>query len=377
MRSATLLVATLAAATWGVSAQQTDEDANWPQFRGIRAGGIAEGAETPVHWNGETGENLLWKTAIPGLGHSSPIVWGDHVCLTTAVSGTDDEDVLKVGLYGDIAPVVDDRPWQWEVRCLDKTTGAERWTAVAHRGVPAIPRHPKATHANSTLATDGTYLVAMFGSEGLYGYELETGREVWSVELGLLESGYYIPPTAMWGFATSPVIHDGLVVIQADVINASFLAVFDVTTGSEVWRAERDEVPTWSTPTVHVVDGRAQIVVNGYRHIGGYDLATGDEVWRMTGGGDIPTPAPIVDDGLIFITNSHGAEAPIFAISEGATGDITPAAGALSNDYLVWSRRRDGAYMQTPIVYDGLLYNCRTNGVLSAYEPRTGRRLYQ
>ena len=241
MRSATLLVATLAAATWGVSAQQTDEDANWPQFRGIRAGGIAEGAETPVHWNGETGENLLWKTAIPGLGHSSPIVWGDHVCLTTAVSGTDDEDVLKVGLYGDIAPVVDDRPWQWEVRCLDKTTGAERWTAVAHRGVPAIPRHPKATHANSTLATDGTYLVAMFGSEGLYGYELETGREVWSVELGLLESGYYIPPTAMWGFATSPVIHDGLVVIQADVINGSFLAVFDVTTGSEVWRAERDE----------------------------------------------------------------------------------------------------------------------------------------
>ena len=363
-RSAILLVATLAAAVSGVSAQETDGDTNWPQFRGVQAGGIAEGAETPVHWNAETGENILWKTPIPGLGHSSPIVWGDLVCMTTAVSGSDDEDVLKVGLYGDIAPVVDDRPWRWEVRCLDKTTGAERWTAVAHQGVPAIPRHPKATHANSTLATDGASLIAMFGSEGLYGYELETGREVWRVDLGVLD-------------ATSPVIHDGLVVIQADVINGSFLAVFDVATGAEVWRVERDEVPTWSTPTVHVVDGRAQIVVNGYRHIGAYDLATGEEVWRMTGGGDIPTPAPIVDDGLIFITNSHGAEAPIFAISEGATGDITPAAGALSNDHLVWSRRRDGAYMQTPIVYDGLLYNCRTNGVLSAYEPRTGRRLYQ
>ena len=356
-------------------AQEPQLGVDWPQFRGVRASGVADGFGAPVRWNAETGENILWKTPIRGLGHSSPVVWDDLVCVTTADSGQTDE--LKVGLYGDIEPVVDETAQRWEVQCLDKTTGAERWTAVAHQGVPAIPRHPKSTHANSTLATDGTHLVAMFGSEGLYGYGLATGRELWHVDLGVLDSGFFSAPSALWGFAASPVIHDGLVLVQADILNGSFLAAFDVATGDEIWRTERDDVPTWSTPTVHVVDGRAQIVVNGYRHIGGYAVATGRERWRMVGGGDIPTPTPVVDDGLIFITNAHGGEAPIFAINAGASGDITPAGGALSNDHLVWSQRRDGAYMQTPIVYDRLLYNCRTNGVLSVYEPRTGRRLYQ
>ncbi len=356
-------------------AQEPRLGVDWPQFRGVSAGGVAEGFEAPVRWNAETGENILWKTPIPGLGHSSPILWGDLVCVTTADGGQVAE--LKVGLYGDIEPVANDTAQRWEVRCLDKRTGAERWTAVAHQGVPGIPRHPKATHANSTLATDGSHLVAMFGSEGLYAYDLETGRELWTVDLGVLESGFFSVPAALWGFAASPIISDDLVVIQADVLNGSFLAAFDVATGDERWRVDRDDVPTWSTPTVHEVDGRAQIVVNGFRHIGGYDLETGEELWRMTGGGDIPTPTPVVADGLIFITNSHGREAPIFAINEGASGDITPAPGTLSNDHLVWSQRRDGAYMQTPLVYDNLLYNCRTNGVLSVYETRTGRRLYQ
>ena len=375
LRACTVAVTSLWLLSTQAVAQEPRPGVDWPQFRGVRASGVADGFGAPVRWNGETGENVLWKTPIPGLGHSSPILWGDLVCVTTADSGQAAE--LKVGLYGDIEPVANEVAHRWEVRCLEKATGAERWTAMAHRGVPGIPRHPKATHANSTLATDGTHLVAMFGSEGLYAYDLETGRELWTIDLGVLESGFFRAPTALWGFAASPVIHDGLVVIQADVLNGSFLAAFDVSTGDEIWRTARDDVPTWSTPTVHEVDGRAQIVVNGYRHIGGYDLATGLELWRMTGGGDIPTPTPVVADGLIFITNSHGQESPIFAISEGASGDITPATGALSNDHLVWSRRRDGAYMQTPIVYGDLLYNCRTNGVLSVYETRTGQRLYQ
>ncbi len=375
LRISALAVTSLSLLGAHAVAQEPRPGVDWPQFRGVRARGVADGFGAPIRWNAETGENILWKTPIPGLGHSSPIVWGDLVCVTTADSGQADE--LKVGLYGDIEPVANETAQRWEVRCLDKTTGADRWTAVAHQAMPAIPRHPKSTHANSTLATDGTHVVAMFGSEGLYGYDLETGRELWNVDLGVLESGFFSAPTALWGFAASPIIHDGLVVIQADVLNGSFLAAFDVATGDEIWRTERDEVPTWSTPTVHVVDGRAQIVVNGYRHIGGYDVATGRELWRMAGGGDIPTPTPVVDDGLIFITNAHGRAAPIFAISEGASGDITPAEGALSNDHLVWSQRRGGAYMQTPIVYDRLLYNCRINGVLSVYEPRTGRRLYQ
>ena len=357
------------------TAQQPRSGAEWPQFRGVGASGIAEGFPAPTRWDARTGENIMWKTPIPGLGHSSPVIWDDLVCVTTADSGERDE--LKLGLYGDIEPVANETSHRWEVRCLDKQSGTERWTTLAHEGVPVIPRHPKSTHANSTLASDGTYLVAMFGSEGLYGYELASGTERWRVDLGVLKSGFFNAPTALWGFAASPIIHDDLVVIQADVLNGSFLAAFNVANGDEVWRVERDDVPSWSSPTVHVVNGRAQLAVNGYRHIGGYDLSTGDEVWRMAGGGDIPTPTPIVSDGLIFITNAHGPEAPIFAISEGATGDITPADGARSNDDLVWSQRRDGAYMQTPIVYGGLLYNCRMNGVLGVYEARTGRRLYQ
>ena len=256
-------------------AQEPRPGVDWPQFRGVSAGGVAEGFEAPVRWNAETGENILWKTPIPGLGHSSPIVWGDLVCVTTADSGQADE--LKVGLYGDIEPVANDRPQRWEVRCLDKTTGTERWTAVAHQGVAGIPRHPKATHANSTLATDGSHLVAMFGSEGLYAYDLETGRELWTVDLGLLESGFFRVPAALWGFAASPIISDDLVVIQADVLNGSFLAAFDVATGDERWRVDRDDVPTWSTPTVHDVDGRAQIVIRLGDGVGQQRIAAAPE----------------------------------------------------------------------------------------------------
>jgi len=374
LRASVLAFAIFAQSGAHVTAQDGAADPNWPQFRGVQASGVADGFRAPVDWNAQTGKNIQWKTPITGLGHSSPVVWGELVCVTTA--GSEEEDPLTVGQMG-YESLPDEAEHHWEVRCLDKRTGHDRWTAAVHQGIPVVPRHPKSTHANSTLVTDGTHLVALFGSEGLYGYELITGRELWKVDLGVLESGYFNVPSALWGFAASPVIYEGAVVVQADVLNGSFLATFDVETGEELWRVVRDDVPTWSTPTVHVVGGQAHIVVNGYRHIGGYALSTGQEIWRMTGGGDIPTPTPILGEGVIFVTNAHGGEAPIFAINEGASGDITPAEGVLSTDHLVWSHRRDGAYMQTPIVYRGLLYICRDNGVLSVYEPRTGRRLYQ
>ena len=212
LRACTVAVTSLWLLSTQAVAQEPRPGVDWPQFRGVRASGVADGFGAPVRWNGETGENVLWKTPIPGLGHSSPILWGDLVCVTTADSGQAAE--LKVGLYGDIEPVANEVAHRWEVRCLEKATGAERWTAMAHRGVPGIPRHPKATHANSTLATDGTHLVAMFGSEGLYAYDLETGRELWTIDLGVLESGFFRAPTALWGLAASPVIHDGLVVTR-------------------------------------------------------------------------------------------------------------------------------------------------------------------
>ncbi len=348
---------------------------DWPSFRGIDARGIGLGAEPPITWDVTGGQQVRWRVPIAGLGHSSPVVWGDTVCATTAVSGTPDAE-LKVGLYGDITSVQDATEHRWDVMCFDTASGALRWQRTAKTGVPQVKRHPKSTHASSTLATDGRHLVAFFGSEGLYAYDLD-GRLLWQKDFGLLDSGFFMVPDAQWGFASSPVIHDGRVIVQADVQKGSFVAAFDVRTGRELWRTPRADVPTWSTPAVVTFGGREQVVVNGWKHIGGYDLETGEEIWRMIGGGDIPVPTPIVADDLVFITNAHGKAAPIYAVRPTASGDITLEDGASSSTHIAWSYMRDGAYMQTPIAYEGLLYVCRDNGVLSVFDAKTGTRHYQ
>lgn len=348
---------------------------DWPQFRGIRAAGVADEFPVATEWNVETGKGVTWKTPIPGLGHSSPVVWGNLVCLTSAISGRRDAD-LKVGLYGDIAPVQDDSSHEWRILCLDKKSGAIKWQQTAHTGVPKIKRHTKATHANATLATDGERLVAFFGSEGLFAYDL-TGRRLWSKDLGVLDAGFYMVPEAQWETGSSPVIHDGVVVVQADVQKGSFLAAFDARNGNERWRVAREDVPTWGTPTVHEVSGRTQLIVNGYRHMGAYDFRTGKEIWRLRGGGDIPVPTPVVHDGLVYLTSAHGPASPVFAVRETATGDVSLAEGATTNDAIAWSTAREGGYMCTPLVYRGLVYVVRYNGVLNVYDAKTGEKKYQ
>ena len=184
-------------------------------------------------------------------------------------------------------------------------------------------------------------------------------------------------PEAQWETGSSPVIHDGVVIIQADVQKGSFLAAFDAKDGRELWRVTRTDVPTWGTPTVHVVKGQSQIIVNGMRHAGAYDFKTGKEIWKLSGGGDIPVPTPVVSDGLIYITNAHGTMSPVYAIRDTAAGDISLAAGASSNAGVAWSYTRDGGYMCTPLAYRGLVYIVRYNGVLTVYDAKTGERKYQ
>jgi outer membrane protein assembly factor BamB len=347
---------------------------DWPGFRGIQAGGVSEGAKTAAEWNVPAGRNVRWRVKVPGLAHSSPVVWGERLCVTTAVSGKDDP--LRVGLYGDIASVDDATPHTWRVLCYDKRTGAPLWDQVATQGVPRVKRHTKATQANATAAMDEGHVAALFGAEGLYVYDAK-GKLLWKKDLGLLDAGYFHHPEAQWGHASSPVIHDGTLLVLADIQKGSFLAAFDVATGRERWRTPRADVPTWGSPTVHVEGGRAQVVVNGWKHIGGYDLATGRELWRMKGGGDIPVPTPVAAHGLFFITNAHGGSAPIYAVRTSASGDISLAGEQTANTHVAWSQPRDGGYMQTPIVYRGHLYVCRDSGVLSVFDATTGQRLYQ
>ena len=345
---------------------------DWPQYRGPNASGIAEGYTLPASFDVTSGENVRWRIPVPGLAHSSPVIHGDKLFLTTAVRIDGDQE-LKVGLYGDIAPVEDTSEFRFEVHCFDKRTGAPLWQKVAWYGVPAIKRHAKGSHAASTPAVDAERVVAFFGSEGLHCFDHD-GNLVWKRDFGVLDSGFFMVKTAQWGFASSPVLHDGKVIVQCDVQDDSFLAVLDARTDEDVWRVAREEEPGWSTPTVHVGSSRAQIVCNGWKHIGGYALADGQELWRAAPGGDIPVPTPVVAHDLVYITNAHGSFAPILAIALNATGRVSFAEE--EKQHLAWGTKSRGNYMQTPLVYGDLAYFCRDNGVLTCYDARSGEQHY-
>ncbi len=349
-------------------------DESWPSFRGPGARGVSEAA-APTTWDLKEGKHVLWKQAIPGLAHSSPVVWGDRIYLTTSVPAEADDE-LKVGLYGDIAPVKNEVVQDFQVMALDRKTGNVVWQKSAFRGVPKIKRHTKATHANSTPATDGKRVAAFFGSEGLYVYDTK-GKLLWKKDFGLLDSGFFMVPQAQWGFGSSPIFHEDKLLVLADVQKGSFLAAFDAKSGKELWRTERSDVPTWGTPTVIEAGGRKQVVVNGFKHMGGYDLATGKELWKLHGTGDIPVPTPFEAHGLIYVSQAHGPGNPVYAIKPGATGDITLAEGATSNDHVAWSVPRGGSYMPTPIIVGDLLYVCRDNGALTVYRAKSGEQVYR
>ncbi len=349
-------------------------ESNWPSFRGHNASGIAEGFETPVSWDLPEKRNIKWCVEMPGLAHASPIIWDDRIFAVTAISGKSDPE-MKVGLYGSIEPVEDETVHDYRVMCLDKHTGETMWDVLAHRGVPEVKRHPKSTHANSTPVTDGRHVVAFFGSEGVYCYDMK-GALLWKKDFGVLDSGFFVAPDAQWGFASSPILHEGVLIIQADVLENSFLAAIDVATGEELWKTARNDVPAWSTPSIHAAAEKTQVIVNGFKHIGGYDFYRGEELWRLSGGGDIPVPTPVIAHDLVFINGAHGRMSPIFAIRPSASGDISLDGDRTSNEFIVWSVKRGGAYMQTPLVYGEYLYNLRGNGSLQCYRAASGELVY-
>ncbi len=348
---------------------------NWPSFRGNEASGIADGQFPPIQWDAEKGTNIAWKTAIPGLANSSPIVWGDQVFVTTAISA-DPESKLRHGLYGDVKPSEDLSKHTWRIYSLDKKTGKILWEKVAFEGSPNVKRHPKSTQSNSTPVTDGKHVVALFGFGGLYCYDFK-GNLLWKNDLGVLDSGWFYDPDYQWGYGSSPVLYDNQVIVQADLQKNSYIAAFNLKDGKLVWKTLRDEIPSWGSPTIVKTKNGTQIVTNGTNYVRGYDAKTGKEVWKLKNNSEITVPTPFVAHDLIFVTAGYPPTQPIFAIRTNATGDISLKEGTETNEFIAWSKSRGGPYMPTPVVYGDYFYTCGNNGVVTSYNAKTGERIYQ
>ena len=353
---------------------QVNPERQWPSYRGYMSSGVLDNTNLPESFDLAKGLNIKWKTEVPGLGLSSPVIWGTRLFITTAI-GKSGESGLKTGLYGDVTPVKDSTEHAWKVLCYDKNNGKLLWEKVAHTGIPAVKRHPKSSHANTSVTTDGNNIVAFFGSEGMYCYDMN-GNLKWNKNFGVLKSAFFAMPGAEWEYASSPIIYNGMVIVQCDVLENPFIAAFDLKTGKELWRTVRDDYPAWSTPNIYKNGGKTYVVVNGYKHMGGYELETGKEVWRMSGGGDIPIPTPVLGKDLIYFNSAHGKMSPVIAVSTAASGDISLKEGATSNQFVKWSKPRGGAYMHTMLLYRDKLYNFGWNGSVSCMDPATGNEIF-
>lgn len=353
----------------------TSMNGNWPSFRGPQASGIAEKQNLPDRWDARSGENILWRTAIPGLAHSSPVVWGNRIFVTSAVS-SDPKATFRPGLYGDGDASKDRSVHRWVIYAIDKRTGKIIWERVAHQGEPVDKRHIKSTYANSSPATDGRIVVAWFGSQGVYAYDVK-GRFLWKVDVGRLDLGAYDIPTYEWGPASSPIIWNNLVILQCDTQTDSFLLALDAATGKTVWKTDRDELPSWGTPTIATTATGPVLVTNASNFIRGYDPSTGKELWRLGGSSQITAPTPIFSEGLFVVASGRGPERPIFVVRPNARGDLTLPDGKTASDSIVWSRTGRGSYMPTPLVYNGVLYVLANNGLFDAYNLQTGNEIYR
>lgn len=365
-----LLPGALALALFTTAAQTPP--AAWPQFRGPNASGVAETGTPPAEWSLQPARNVAWTTPIPGLAHSSPIIWGDRIYLTTAVAAEGKPNVvLGDSSKAGVASAADNGSHAWRLIAIERRTGKIVWNRVAHEGVPRMKRHVKASHASATPATDGRVIVALMGSEGLFAFDMN-GAVKWRADLGIMDVGLVGDPTLQWGPASSPVIFGDMVIVQNDRHRESFLAAYDLATGKERWRTAHDEFPSWATPAVVRSGERTEIVTNSGKFIRGFDPTTGRELWRLSDNEtQVKVPTPVVAGEVVIVTGGYPPGGrPIYAIRPGRAGELD-ASG------IAWKTDRGAPYTGTPLVYDGLLYALTDNGILSAYDPKTGERIYQ
>jgi outer membrane protein assembly factor BamB len=306
-------------------------EANWPRWRGPHQNGHTSETDLPVKWSGE---NIVWKTQLPGIGQSSPIIWGDRIFLTAELGKGQARLVF----------------------CVDRNTGKILWQQTAWKGTPE-KSHPMNGWASATCVTDGEIVVAFFGIGGLHAYSVD-GQPLWSHDLGAFEGP--------WGVAACPVIVDELVIQNCDADSAACLVAFDKKTGKEVWRTKRRDYRGWSTPIVVDTGKRRELVLNGHEGVQAYDPASGRELWfcsSAVGRGE-PTVTP-AGDVLCVVNGLKGGK--IYAVKPGGDGDV-------SDSHRAWETPRQGARdCPSPIVIDNTMLVTDMDGVATCYDTKNGQ----
>jgi outer membrane protein assembly factor BamB len=330
-----------------LAAAATAQADNWPQFRGPRSQGLSPETGLPVKWSATS--NVRWKTALPGPGHSSPIIWGDRIFL----SAFKPESSWR-SYFG--AP-----KGQLIALCLDKTTGRILW----ERQIPAQrieEVHSTNSPASPTPVTDGKYIYFHFGSRGLIAFDFE-GRKIWENLLG--------PFPNEWGSASSPILYGDLLLLNSDTDAEDFLLAVNKHTGKTIWRANRSGVArSWPTPMIWSVNGKDEIVVSGSGRVKAYDPQDGKELWTVDGLTTWVTPTPVAAHGLLYVTSNGPGGNVIMAIRPGGRGNIT-------STHLAWRYDRSAPYSSSPVVVGDYLYAVKNGGIMTCLNARTGALVWQ
>ena len=333
---------------------------NWPQWRGPLATGVAPRGDPPLHWNEADGTNIRWKTEIPGRGHSTPVVWGDRIFLTTAIAFGEPLPPRPSSAPGnhDNLPVT--QRHKFVALAISRSSGKILWQQTLREALPHEQGHYTGSLASNSAATDGEHVFAFFGSFGLYCLNHD-GRLIWKADFGPMQSlhGH--------GEGSSPVLHQGTLVINWDHEGKSFVVALDKSTGKERWKVERNEVTSWASPIVIEHQGKPQVIVSGTSRVRGYDLASGKVLWECGGLSSNIVASPVSADGMVFAGSSYDKRSLLAIDLEGAVGDIT------GSKHVVWSRIRGTPYVPSPLLYDGGLYFLtHYQGILSRVDARSG-----
>jgi outer membrane protein assembly factor BamB len=343
------------------AAGQNGSDAQhyWPQWRGPLGTGVAPYANPPVTWS--ENKNIRWKIALPGKGHSTPIVWGDHIFITAAVPYGKSLQPRYSDASGahDILPVTQQH--RFMVIAVNRRDGKVLWERIVREEFPHEGVHYTASLASSSPVTDGEHLFAFFGSYGLYCLDLN-GKPVWQMDLGDMQTLH------SHGEGSSPVLYRATLIINWDHEGESFIVAFDKQTGKQRWKVERAKATSWSTPIVVESDGKPQVIISGSEYVRGYDLGTGEVRWECGGlSVENVVSSPVAGDGMVFTGSTYDKQAMLAIRLDGAEGDIT------GTKQVVWRRNRGAPYVPSPVLYDDALYFLyHFQGILTRVNARTG-----